>query len=60
MHEDVKNKTLKAKFDPKLIDFDSFSDSDEVDPIQTDITDAGALFNNEDAIVYDIGKRKND
>ena len=60
VHEDVKNKTLKAKFDPKLIDFDSFSDSDEVDPIQTDITDAGALFNNEDAIVYDIGKRKND
>ena len=57
VNEDVSSKHEKAKFDPKQIDFDSFSDSRDVDPIQTDLTDASALFNNEDAIVYDIRKK---
>ncbi len=50
----VKTSKKKHGFDPKKIDFDSFDDNEEVDPIQTDSTDASFLFNNEDAIIYDI------
>ncbi len=46
-----------SRFKAKQVDFDNLPDDEEVDPIQTDITDAGALFNNEDAIVYNIGKK---
>jgi len=56
--EDLKTKHTNSGFNPKNIDFDSFSDDEEVNPIQTDVTDAGALFNSEDAIVYDINKKK--
>ncbi len=49
-------KTTKRKFNPKQIDFDNFDDDNDIEPIQTDVTDASALFNNEDAIVYDIHK----
>lgn len=44
----------KAKFDPKAVDFDTFDGNEDVEPIQTDITDSNYLFNNEDAIVYDM------
>lgn len=46
-----------TKFRPKDIDFDDFYGDNEIDPIQTDLTDASVLFNNEDAIVYDINKK---
>ncbi len=44
----------KSKFNPKTIDFDSFDDNKDIEPIQTDVTDSSYLFNNEDAIIYDI------
>ncbi len=44
----------KSGFDPRRVDFDTFSDDEDIDPIQTDITDTNFLFNNEDAIIYDI------
>lgn len=52
--EDIK----KPKFDLKNIKFDG-SDSDEVDPIQHNTTDNNFLFDNDNAIVFDINK-KND
>jgi len=58
VNEDISTRHNNNKFNPKDIDFDSFSDDEEVDPIQTDVTDAGALFNSEDAIVYDIHKKE--
>lgn len=45
-----KTTTFKAKD----IDFDAFDDNEDVNPIQTDITDSNYLFNNEDAIVFDM------
>lgn len=51
------SKDTKTKFNPKEIDFDNFDGNHDIDPIQTDITDARVLFNSEDAIVYDINKK---
>lgn len=50
----VKTSNKKSGFDPKKIDFDSFDESKDIEPIQTDTTDSNYLFNNEDAIIYDI------
>ncbi len=58
VHEEA-TKTNNTRFNPKQIDFDAFDDMEDVNPIQTDVTDAGALFNSEDAIVYDINKKNN-
>lgn len=57
----VENETeeVKTKFTPKNIDFDSIPDDVEVDPVQTDITDSSYLFDNEDAIIFDIKNKKN-
>ncbi len=44
----------KPTFKADQIDFDAFDDSEDINPIQSDTTDGGYLFNNEDAIVYDI------
>ncbi len=52
--ESVKTSKRRHGFDPKRVDFDSFDDSEDVDPIQTDSTDSSILFNNEDAIVFDM------
>ncbi len=41
-------------FDPKKVDFDSFNEDDDINPIQTDVTDTNFLFSNEDAIIYDM------
>ena len=49
----------KPKFTPKKINFDSVPDDVEIDPIQTDITDSSYLFDNEDAIIFDIKNKKN-
>ncbi len=57
IHEEENTKKKNA-FDPKKVDFDSFNDSEDVNPIQTDVTDAGFLFNNEDAIIYDMHRDK--
>jgi len=48
----------KPKFDLKKIKFDS-EDNNDVDPIQHNTTDNSFLFNNDDAIIFDINK-KND
>lgn len=57
--DSVKTSNRHSGFNPKRVDFDSFSDSDEVDPVQTDLTDSSYLFNNEDAIIYNIHKDTN-
>lgn len=52
------NKAKTNRFKPREIDFDAFSDDEDINPIQTDVTDSSAFFNNEDAIVYDINKKQ--
>ena len=47
----------KQKFDPKNIDFKD--ERNEIDPVQTDTTDSKYLFNNSDAIVVNLKKKKN-
>ena len=46
----------KKKFDYKNIDFKD--ERNEIDPIQTDTTDSKYLFNNSDAIVVNLKKKK--
>ena len=55
--EDEKVDNKKPKFDLKSIKFDD--DDGEVDPIKSNTTDIKFLFDNDDAIVFDIN-RKND
>lgn len=47
----------KNKFNPKHVNFDN--ENNEVDPIQTDTTDSNYLFDNEDAIIFNFKKGKN-
>jgi len=59
-HSDVEEENTKPKFDLKKIKFDtSSSNNGDVDPIQHNTSDLNFLFNNDDAIVFDINK-KND
>ena len=46
----------RQKFDPKHINF--VDDRNEIDPIQTDTTDSGFIFDNEDAVVVKFKKSK--
>lgn len=49
-------KTTKAKFDYKHIDFTD--ENDEINPVQTDTTDATFEFDNENAIIVNFKKKK--
>ena len=51
-HEETK-KTKREKFNPDNIDFD---DAD-IDPVQTDTTDSSYLFNNEDAVSFNLNNK---
>ena len=50
------NETSSKKFDLKNINFRD--ERNEIDPIQTDTTDSKFLFNNSDAIVVNLKKKK--
>lgn len=52
--EDLENKPKKEKFNPKKVDF---SKDGEIDPIQFNTTDSSILFDNDDAIVFDLNKK---
>ncbi len=52
---DEGDKSSKSKFDPKHIDF---VDGDEINPIQTDTTDATFEFDNSNAIVVNLKNKK--
>lgn len=54
--DDSDDEKRRSKFDPKHINFTD--EHDEVDPIQTDTTDSGFLFDNENAIVVNLKKKK--
>ena len=49
-------KVRPEKFIPKKVEF---AGEHNVDPIQTDTTDLDFLFENDDAVVFDIKKKKN-
>ena len=51
------NDNKKPKFDLKNLKFD-VADNGDVDPIKSNTTDSNFLFDNEDAIVFDINKKK--
>jgi len=53
--EDVR-KSSKPKFDYKNVDFTD--ENDEINPVQTDTTDATFEFDNEDAIIVNFKKKK--
>lgn len=55
--EDDKTEARKRKFNYKSVNFDS--DQGEVDPIQTDTSDLDHLFDNEDAITFNIKNNSN-
>lgn len=55
--DNSKTYTKKNKFNYKHINFDS--DDSEIDPIQTDTTDLDHLFDNEDAITFNIKNNSN-
>ena len=48
----------RVKFDPKKVEF--VDENDEYNPIQTDTTDALFEFDNENAIVVDFKKKKDE
>ena len=48
---------IRKKFNPKHIDFRD-DNSDEINPIQTDTTDSKYIFDNQDAIVVNLKKKK--
>jgi len=54
-HEEDK-KPKKQKFNPNSVDFDD----DNLDPVQTDTTDSSFLFNNEDAVSFNLNNNNND
>ena len=54
--EDDNDLPTKKKFDLKHLDFTD--DRNEFDPVQTDVTDSDYLFDNEDAIVVNLNKKK--
>lgn len=53
---DDSNDDKKSKFDPKHINFKD--ERDEINPVQTDDTDASFIFDNEDAISINFKKKK--
>ena len=57
--EDTENGAYKKKkFNPKKLDFKD--ERNEFDPVQTDTTDSSYLFDNEDAIVVNLKRKKRD
>ncbi|MBQ2937441.1 MAG: TraM recognition domain-containing protein [Clostridia bacterium] len=54
--EDEDESKTKKKFDIKNLDF--IDERNEFNPIQTDTTDSNYLFDNEDAIVVNLKKKK--
>lgn len=52
-HEETK-KPKKQKFNPDYVDFDD----EDMDPVQTDTTDSSFLFNNEDAVSFNLNNNK--
>ena len=55
--ESENEKTKKTKFNPEHLDFTD--DRNEIDPIQTDLSDSNFLLNNDEAIIFDFKKKKN-
>jgi hypothetical protein len=51
------NEKSKTKFDFKHIDFTD--ERDEINPVQTDISDSEFIFDNEDAVIFNLKKNEN-
>lgn len=55
--EDIDSKNKREKFDLKNITFDK-APNGEIDPIKTNTTDSSFLLDNDDAIIFDIRRKK--
>lgn len=55
--EDQDTKNKKVKFDLKNLNFDKAPNGD-IDPIKTNTTDSSFLLDNDDAIIFDINRKK--
>lgn len=55
--QETEEDNKKPKFDLKNIKFDADSNGD-VDPIKSNTTDINFLFDNDDAIIFDINRKK--
>lgn len=55
--QEAEETSKKPKFDLKNIKFEE-SDNGDVDPIKHNTTDSNFLFDNEDAIIFDINRKK--
>ena len=51
---------FRGNFAAATADNDATSTDNEIDPIQTDITDSKYLMNNDDAIIFDLNRKKDD
>lgn len=58
-HKEEDDDNKKPKFDLKNLQFETDVNGD-VDPIKSNTTDSNFLFNNDDAIIFDINRKNND
>jgi len=58
-HQEVEENDTKPKFDLKKVKFDQDINGD-IDPIKHNTSDSDFLFDNEDAIVFDMNKKNDD
>lgn len=56
--EQIEESPKKRKFNYSNVDFTDTNNSNEVDPIKTDISDSSYLFDNDDAIIIDLKRNK--
>ena len=53
---DDEERNKKSKFNPSHLDFTD--ERNEINPVQTDLSDSNFLLNNDDAIIFDFKKKK--
>lgn len=58
LSDDKSEKTKKNKFDLRTVEFDKTSNG-EIDPIKNNTSDAKFLFDNANAVIYNLSKNKN-
>ena len=57
LNDDKAEKNKNKKFDLKNITFDK-SENGEIDPIKNNTSDLNFLFDNEDAVIFNLNKKK--
>lgn len=58
IYEEEPTKKKRQKFNYKNMDFTDKNRANEIDPVKTDTSDSSYFIDNQDAIVFDLKKRK--